>query len=147
MQSHQVPGLTEIRSGTYVFNGANELYGGYAGLDDCAARIVLTVVSNAVPGKVILDGGSKIFTSDRSSARPESGHGYVVEYPTAAIVRLSEEHAEMDVRKCDRAPSIGERVSVVPNHICPCVNLVDRFWWWEEGTLRAVNVDARGMVS
>jgi D-serine deaminase-like pyridoxal phosphate-dependent protein len=146
-QSHHFKVLTEIRSGTYVFNGANELYSGYATLDDCAARIVCTVVSNAVPAKVVLDGGSKIFTSDRCGPKPDSGHGLLVEYPEAKIVRLSEEHAEVDVSKCKHGPKIGERVSVVPNHICPCVNLVDQFWWWENGAAIAVKVDARGMVS
>jgi D-serine deaminase-like pyridoxal phosphate-dependent protein len=147
LQSHLNPLLTEIRSGTYVFNGANELYAGYVSLDDCAARIVCTVVSTAVPGRAILDGGSKIFTSDRSAAKPDSGHGYVVEYPAAKVVRLNEEHGEIDLAGCDTRPRIGERISVVPNHICPCVNLVDQFWWWENGALTPVRVDARGLVS
>jgi D-serine deaminase-like pyridoxal phosphate-dependent protein len=146
-QSHHFKLLTEIRPGTYVFNGVNELYGGYATLDDCAARVLCTVVSTAVPGKIVLDGGSKIFTSDRCGPRPDSGHGLIVEYPEAKIVRLSEEHAEVDVSGCDRRPKIGERVSVVPNHICPCVNLLDAFWWWENGSTVGISVDARGQLS
>jgi D-serine deaminase-like pyridoxal phosphate-dependent protein len=145
--SHQFERLTEIRPGTYVFNGVNELYGGYAALDDCAARILATVTSAAVPGKVVLDGGSKIFTSDRCGPRPESGHGLIVEYPEAKIVRLSEEHAEVDISKHDRPPKVGDRVSVVPNHICPCVNLVHSFWWWENGAAVGIRVDARGQLS
>jgi D-serine deaminase-like pyridoxal phosphate-dependent protein len=147
LQSHLFKHLTEIRPGTYVYNGVNELYGGYATLDDCAARIVCTVISTAVPGKVVLDGGSKIFTSDRCGPRPDSGHGLVIEYPQAKIVRLSEEHAEVDVSACPQCPKNGERVSVIPNHICPCVNLVDRFWWWENGKLTERTVDARGRLS
>ncbi len=147
LQSHLFAHLTEIRSGTYVFNGVNELYGGYAELDDCAARLLCTVVSAAVPGKVVLDGGSKTFTSDRCGPRPDSGHGLVVEYPEAKIVRLSEEHAEVDVSACSNRPKIGERVSVVPNHICPCVNLMNAFWWWENGSAVGIRVDARGQLS
>ncbi|MEX2140978.1 MAG: alanine racemase [Pirellulales bacterium] len=146
-QSHHFKLLTEIRPGTYVFNGVNELYGGYATLDDCAARVLCTVVSTAVSGKVVLDGGSKVFTSDRCGPRPESGHGLIVEYPEAKIVRLSEEHAEVDVSMCKRRPKVGQRVSVVPNHICPCVNLLDTFWWWENGSAVAIRVDARGQLS
>jgi D-serine deaminase-like pyridoxal phosphate-dependent protein len=147
LQSHHFKMLTEIRPGTYVFNGVNELYGGYVALDDCAARVLATVVSTAVPGKVVLDGGSKIFTSDRCGPRPESGHGLIVEFPEARIVRLTEEHAEVDVSKCAKSPRIGERVSVVPNHICPCVNLLHSFWWWEHGTAVGIRVDARGQLS
>jgi D-serine deaminase-like pyridoxal phosphate-dependent protein len=147
LESHHFKHLTEIRSGTYVFNGVNELYGGYATLDDCAARVLATVVSTAVPGKVVLDGGSKTFTSDRCGPRPDSGHGFVVEYPEAKIVRLTEEHAEVDVSACARRPRIGERVSVVPNHICPCVNLMHSFWWWENGGAVGIRVDARGQLN
>jgi D-serine deaminase-like pyridoxal phosphate-dependent protein len=147
LQSHHFKHLTEIRSGTYVFNGVNELYGGYATLDDCAARVLATVVSTAVPGKVVLDGGSKTFTSDRCGPRPDSGHGLIVEYPEAKIVRLTEEHAEVDVSACARRPRIGERVSVVPNHICPCVNLLHSFWWWENNSAVGIRVDARGQLS
>jgi D-serine deaminase-like pyridoxal phosphate-dependent protein len=147
LRSHHFRVLTEIRPGTYVFNGTNELYGGYATLDECAARVVCTVVSAAVPGKVVLDGGSKSFTSDRCGPKPDSGSGFIVEFPEARIVRLTEEHAEVDITACQRRPKVGQRVSVVPNHICPCVNLADRFWWWELETLSPVQVDARGMVN
>jgi D-serine deaminase-like pyridoxal phosphate-dependent protein len=147
MQSHLFEVLTEIRPGTYVFNGTNELYAGYATLDQCAARIICTVVSAAVPGKIVLDGGTKAFTSDRCGPKPESGSGYIIEFPEAKIVRLTEEHGEVDVSACDRRPKIGQRVSVIPNHICPCVNLTARFGWWEMGALTPVTVDARGLVS
>jgi len=147
LQSHHFKVLTEIRPGTYVFNGVNELYAGYAALDQCAARVLATVTSAAVPGKVVLDGGSKIFTSDRCGPRPESGHGLIVEYPEAKIVRLTEEHAEVDVTACTHRPRIGERVSVVPNHICPCVNLLHSFWWWENNSAVGIRVDARGQLS
>jgi D-serine deaminase-like pyridoxal phosphate-dependent protein len=146
--SHLVAQLTEIRPGTYVYNGVNELYAGDASLDDCAARIVATVVSDSVPGKVVIDAGTKTLTSDRCGPRPDSGHGLIVEYPDAQIVRLTEEHGEVDVARCNERPRVGQRVTVVPNHICPCVNLMDRFWWHNaDGHLRELVVDARGRLS
>jgi D-serine deaminase-like pyridoxal phosphate-dependent protein len=148
-QSHLVTRLTEMRPGTYVYNDVNSLRAGCATLDDCAARIVCTVVSTAVPGQVVLDAGSKTLTSDRCGPAPDSGHGYVVEYPNAKITKLSEEHAQVDATACDRAPKLGDRVTVVPNHICPCVNLQDAVWWFEEGwdgRAERLTVDARGKV-
>jgi D-serine deaminase-like pyridoxal phosphate-dependent protein len=146
-QSHLVPQLTEIRPGTYVYNDMNSVRGGCATLDDCAARIITTVVSTAVPGQVVLDAGSKTLTSDRCGPAPDSGHGYVLEYPDAKIVKLSEEHAQVDVTACDRAPKVGDRVTVIPNHICPCINLQDAVYWKEPGEpVRAMKVDARGKV-
>ena len=147
-QSHLIPQLTEIRPGTYIYNDMNTVAGGFCGLDDCAASLVCTVISNAVPGKVIIDAGTKALTSDRNIPKPESGHGFVVQYPNARITRLSEEHGELDVTTCDRVPTIGERVQVIPNHICPCVNLQDSaFIRTAEGELRSIKIDARGKLS
>jgi D-serine deaminase-like pyridoxal phosphate-dependent protein len=148
-QSHHVKHLTEIRPGTYVFNDMNEVRGGHATLDDCAARIVCTVMSDAVPGQIVIDAGSKALTQDRCGPAPDSGFGCVVELPDAKITKLSEEHGHVDVRNCSgRIPKVGERVTVVPNHICPCVNLQDRVYWREgaDEAPRTLDVDARGRV-
>jgi D-serine deaminase-like pyridoxal phosphate-dependent protein len=149
-QSHLMTRLTEIRPGTYIFNDMNCVRGGCATLDDCAAPVLCTVVSTAVPGQVVLDAGSKTLTSDRCGPAPDSGHGLVVEYPKAKITKLSEEHAQVDVTACERTPKVGDRVMVVPNHICPCVNLQDQVYWFEEGYERGrgevLPVEARGKV-
>ncbi len=147
-QSHWVPQYTEIRPGTYVYNDMNTVHGGYCELKDCAARIVCTVMSDAVPGQVVIDAGSKTLTSDRCISAPESGHGYVAEYPEAKITHLSEEHGQVDVTACDRKPAIGERLTVVPNHICPCVNLQDTVWWLRpDQPLEPMAIDARGKIT
>jgi D-serine deaminase-like pyridoxal phosphate-dependent protein len=105
------------------------------------------VVSTAVPGQFVIDAGSKALSSDRCGAAPDSGYGYVVEYPRAKITRLNEEHGQVDCRASDRAPKVGERVTVIPNHICVCVNLQDQVWWKENGAdARPIPVDARGRV-
>jgi D-serine deaminase-like pyridoxal phosphate-dependent protein len=146
--SHLVKEYTEIRPGTYVFNDMNTFRGGYCALEDCAARIICTVISDTVKNQIVLDGGTKTFTSDICIPARESGHGYLVEYPAARISALSEEHGQTDVSKCDRRPRVGERVTVIPNHICPCVNLQDSVWWREaDGSLQKINVDARGKLS
>ena len=148
-QSHKIPGLTEIRPGTNIFNDMNTVLGGYCELRDCAAMIIATVISDAVPGQVVLDSGSKTLTSDRNAHRPDSGHGFLPGWPGAEITVLSEEHAQVDVRKCARPPVLGERVTVIPNHICPCVNLFDHIWMRPAGsqTMNEIPVDARGRVS
>lgn len=147
-QSHLVPEFTEIRPGTYIFNDVNELRGGYSTFEQCAARIVVTVISSAVAGQVVIDGGSKTFTSDACVADRESGFGHIVGHPSAKIARLSEEHGQVDVRGDDRPPQLGERLSVIPNHICPCVNLQDFAWWLRaDGSLERLSIDTRGLLS
>lgn len=147
-QSHLIPELTEIRPGTYIFNDMNTVHGGFCTLDDCAARIVATVVSDAVPDQVVIDAGTKTLTSDRCLPALDSGHGFVVEYPQAKIARLSEEHGQIDVSRCHRRPRVGERVTVIPNHICPCVNLQDAAWLIHPGgELERLVIDARGRLT
>jgi D-serine deaminase-like pyridoxal phosphate-dependent protein len=146
-QAHRIPSMTEARPGTYIFYDMNGVRGGYAKLEDCAARIHCTVVSTAVPGQFVIDAGSKTLTSDKCGPAPESGHGHVVEYAGAKIVKLTEEHGQVDCRECDKAPKVGDRVTVIPNHICPCVNLQDQMWWKENNEpARPIPVDARGKV-
>ena len=150
MQSHRVTNLTEIRPGTYVYNDMKIVTGGYCTLDDCAARFACTVVSDAVPGQVVIDAGAKTLTYDSYGSGDSGGglsHGYLVEYPQARVAKLSEEHGQVDVRRCDRRPRVGERVTVIPAHICPCVNLQDQVWWKENGELEALRIDARGKLS
>jgi D-serine deaminase-like pyridoxal phosphate-dependent protein len=146
-QSHLIPHQTEIRPGTYIFNDMNTVRGNYCTLDECAAHIIATVISDAVSGQVVIDAGSKTLTSDRCGPDPDSGYGHVVEYPNAKITKLSEEHGQIDVTKCGKKPAVGERVTVIPNHICPCVNLRDTVWWFEPGEpLRELAIDARGRI-
>jgi D-serine deaminase-like pyridoxal phosphate-dependent protein len=146
-QSHLVSEYTEIRPGTYIYNDMNGVRGGFCTLEDCAARIVCTVVSTAVPGQVVIDAGTKTLTSDLCGPSPTSGHGYIVEYPEAIIAKLTEEHGQVDIRACSGAPKIGERVTVIPNHICPCVNLQDTAWWrGDDGELLELPIDARGLL-
>lgn len=38
-------GITEIRSGHYIFNDCSQLFTGFAGEEDCALRVVATLVS------------------------------------------------------------------------------------------------------
>lgn len=147
-QSHLVPEFTEIRPGTYIFNDLNEWLGGYSTAEQCAARIVVTVISNAVAGQVVIDGGSKTFTSDTCVADRERGFGHVLEAPEARIVRLSEEHGQVDIRQVASPPRLGQRLTVVPNHICPCVNLQSYAWWLrDDGSLERLTIDGRGLLS
>src|SRR5688572_9391677 len=145
-QSHLIRGVTEIRPGTYVFNDMNSVGYGVATLDDCAARIVATVVSTAVPDQVVVDAGTKTLTSDRCGPAPDSGHGHVVEYPDAKIIKLTEEHGQIDVSRCARRPKLGDRLTIIPNHIRPCIHLQDYAWWRDGEHTLTLPVEARGKV-
>lgn len=149
--SHEIPGLTEIRPGTYVYNDLNTYYQGACRLEDCAARVVTTVVSTAVPGHAMIDSGSKTLSSDALGAGHDTGHGaghgYVVEAPDAPLIKLNEEHGYLDISKSSHAFHVGEVVSVIPNHVCACVNMHDEVFLLRDGQVEGSwKVAARGKV-
>ncbi len=121
--SHRVPGVTEIRPGTYIFNDRSQVAMGACNWNDCAATIMTTVVSRPVPDSAVIDGGSKTFTSD--PVRPaESGFGQIIGMPGVRFEKMSEEHGVLDLRGHQGSPlKIGERLRIVPNHVCVTVNM------------------------
>jgi D-serine deaminase-like pyridoxal phosphate-dependent protein len=120
--SHNLPGLTEIRSGTYIFNDRNTFFSGACAVEDCAAWVLTTVVSNAVAGQVIIDAGSKAFSSDGYwGSQPSFGH--VIDAPQAVFTQMNEEHGFINIQETGKTFAVGDQLRVIPNHICPAVNL------------------------
>jgi D-serine deaminase-like pyridoxal phosphate-dependent protein len=143
----ECPDITEVRPGTYVFNDLSQLRQGAATPDDLAAFVVATVVGRPEATRAVIDAGSKVLTSDRLlTVDPGLTFGAVAGHPGAYVTRLSEEHGVLEFP----APPdlrIGDRVAIVPNHICPVVNLADSVSVIADGGLaeRWV-VSARGRV-
>jgi D-serine deaminase-like pyridoxal phosphate-dependent protein len=145
--TESIPGITEIRPGTYVYNDLNTFYQGVCGLEDCAARVITTVVSTVVPGRAILDAGSKTLSSDLLSSGPKSGYGYIVEMPDAPIFSLSEEHGSIDISNSARRVHVGDVLTLIPNHVCTCVNMHDEAYLLRSGQIVGKwRVAARGKV-
>jgi D-serine deaminase-like pyridoxal phosphate-dependent protein len=146
-QSHYVRSLTEIRPGTYVFNDRNTMDAGACTVDDCALRVLVTVVSTAVDGWIVVDSGTKTLSSDRLISGEGRFHGLVIEDPAMQLEKLSEEHGQINLEKAGLRPQIGDRLSIVPNHVCATVNLHDRIWYHRKGeVLGSWVVAARGCV-
>ncbi len=122
-RAHEHPLVSEHRAGMYILGDRKTLEGGGVTLDDCAFTVIATVVSRPTADRGILDGGSKTFSSDRSA---KEGYGLILEYPEAIIYSQSEEHGHVDFSRCAYRPAIGERVTVIPNHCCPVVNLFNQ---------------------
>jgi D-serine deaminase-like pyridoxal phosphate-dependent protein len=145
--SHEIAGLTEIRPGTYLFNDINTVASGGCAMEDCAASILATVVSVARPGHMIIDGGSKTFSSDRPVNSAEVSFGHLVEAPAARFHKMNEEHGFLDLTAAERKFAIGDRVHVIPNHICVAVNLHERVYGVRGERVEEIwNVDGRGKL-
>lgn len=132
--------VDELRPGVYVFGDAQQWELGAMPPEDLALTVTTTVVSHA-GGRAVLDAGSKVLGADRAAYA--TGYGRLLDQPGARIVALSEHHAVVDLAGAP-LPRLGERVRVVPNHVCAAVNLADCLWVEEHGTLRDWPVSARG---
>ncbi len=139
--SHLVPGMTEIRPGSGIFYDKEALEIGVAGLDDVAYTVLATVVSTSVPGRAVVDAGSKSLTKE---ARGAANFGFLMDHPEVTLAALSEEHGVLDVSRSSWVPVIGERVRIVPNHVCVSVNLQDALLAVDGGVHTLLPLEARG---
>lgn len=143
-QAHLQPWLTEYRAGMYVYGDRYTVQTGAVALDRCALTVLSTVVSRPTAERFVLDAGSKSLGTDLLGL---DGYGQVLEYPTARIPKLSEEHGHGILSSPAHRPEIGERVSVLPNHCCLVSNLFDLVYGIRDGVVeRTFEVAARGKV-
>jgi len=101
-----------------------------------------TVVSTAVPGQAVIDAGTKALAKE---PLPEvEGYGALLDRPEVIVERMNEEHGILDLRHTDWTPQVGDRVRVVPNHVCTSVHLQDKIAFLETGEITVRDVAARG---
>jgi len=144
--SHLIEGLTEIRPGTYIFNDRNTVEFGACSESQCAGSVLVTVVSTAVSGQAIVDGGSKTFSSDSLIPGNGIGHGIVKGYPEVVFTTMSEEHGYLQLPP-EIKLEIGQQLQIIPNHICACVNMHDRVWGIRrEEVVDEWEISARGRI-
>jgi len=138
------PMMTEHRAGTYVYNDVMMVTSGIATWDDCAMHVRTTVVSRPTEDRAIVDAGSKVLTREQYYVK---NFGYVVEFPDAVVVNLSEEHGMIDLSACKSKPKVGDVINIVPNHCCVVSNMMDEVYGVRGGKVEVTwPVAARGMV-
>ncbi len=140
--SHEIEGLTEIRAGSCIFYDREAMAVGVATADEVAYTVLTTVVSTAVPGQAVVDAGSKALA--REARGGDGGYGVLLDRPEVVVSSLSEEHGVLDLSGSAWRPRIGERVRIVPNHVCVSVNLQDELLARSDGAHRIVPLEARG---
>jgi len=124
-RSHEIPAVTEIRPGTYVFFDRTSAEAGACTLDDCALTVLATVVSTAVAGQAVIDAGTKALGREPIRGSDAAGFGALLDRPEITVRALSEEHGTLDLSRTSWRPEVGDRVRVVPNHVCIVVHLND----------------------
>jgi D-serine deaminase-like pyridoxal phosphate-dependent protein len=141
-----VKGVTEIRPGQYLFGCANVVAQGAMRADEVALFARATVVSRPADDRAVVDAGSKTLSSD-GPWEPGCGFGYLASDPATRVVGLWEEHGVLGVAETSRGLRVGDRVSIVPNHVCSAVNLHDRLVGVRDRRIEVVwTVAARGRI-
>jgi D-serine deaminase-like pyridoxal phosphate-dependent protein len=117
------PGITQVRPGIFTFNDLGQISLGNATPATCAVRVLATVVSHAAPDRAIIDAGSKSLSHDTAAghgAERFPGFGRLADLPGWRLHELSEEHGWL--HWVDDGPprplSVGQRVQIMPNHVC-----------------------------
>ena len=135
--------VNEIRAGTYLIGDRQQWAIGAVPADGVAIAVAATCVSRAVDGQAVIDAGAKTLTKDVATYL--KGHGLIPAYPDAVIERVSDYHGVIRPGPDGRLPALGEVVAVIPNHVCPVIDLRDTFVATRGGAIVGTwPVDARG---
>jgi D-serine deaminase-like pyridoxal phosphate-dependent protein len=140
-----VPGITDVRAGTYVFGDRFMAGLGAHSEDDIALSALCTVASRPLPERATIDGGTKTFSGDIPGGALPGLQGYarVLEID-AYIEAMNEEHGMLRLAP-GVDPRVGDRLRLIPNHACTTVNLADELIGIRDGRIVTVwPVEARG---
>jgi D-serine deaminase-like pyridoxal phosphate-dependent protein len=138
------PPVTEERPGTYVFNDGIQVALGVAAPASVGLVVAATVVSTAA-GVVVIDAGAKVLAREPSPV--VDGLAAIPALGGAVVERAYDHHGVL--RPLDGPlPAVGTVVAVVPNHVCPVVNLADELVAVRRGVIvERWPVDARSRNS
>ena len=144
---HEVPGVNEVRPGTYVYNDRTTAQIGACDWEDCALTVLATVVSVSVKGQAVVDAGTKALGREPLRAEGD-GYGALLDHPEVIVSRMSEEHGILDLSKSSWRPRLGDQVRIVPNHVCIVVHLFDEIFGVRGHAVESRwPVEARGRAS
>lgn len=146
----EIPGITEVHPGEYPFYDCKHVNYGYS-YDQCAATILATVVSSS-PERIVIDGGSKTFSTDMARGVPPLnlvGYGVIVGHEDDLILdHMSEEHGVILSRNGTPLDiPIGTKLRIIPNHICPCLVLHSYAYFVDRDHIEKVWIQGRGKLT
>jgi D-serine deaminase-like pyridoxal phosphate-dependent protein len=146
MHAGIIEGVTEIRPGTYIFMDVGQ---GSAihDFNKCAATVLTTIISKPTDERVVLDAGAKSLTSQNRSEGICSTHGYGL-VKNSNNIRLNgvfDEHGLIYNKEFRDSIEIGDKLEIIPNHVCPTCNLYEKAYLVSQGTvLKEIPILCRG---
>ncbi len=142
--------VTEIRPGTYIFKDYMLCMEGAAAFDEIAVRYYATVVSVPCKEYAVIDGGTKTFPMDillDCGPYHYPGYALVEGNEDLQLRRMNEEHGILTSRKGDTGLKVGDKVVLVPIHVCTAINMQNSVYVDYGEHLEKETVKARGMLT
>ena len=146
MNCERFDGVTELRPGTYIFFDAGQA-GAIGDFSRCAATVLASVISQPYGERTVLDSGAKALVPQNRTEGlcATAGFGAVKGAERIRVQKLYDEHAVLENAEFRRRVRIGDKVEIIPSHVCPTVNLYDRAYLVSGGrVLGEVPVACRG---
>jgi D-serine deaminase-like pyridoxal phosphate-dependent protein len=112
-------GVNELQPGTYIFNDAHQVELGVARPEECALKLMATVMSKATEQRAVIDAGSKSFAFDLG------GFPMPVADIGGQVVKFAEEHGVIRSTGGPLRLQLGDRLAFIPFHACTAVDLWD----------------------
>jgi D-serine deaminase-like pyridoxal phosphate-dependent protein len=136
MHSEVLPGISEIRPGTYIFMDVGQ---GTA-INDyrrCAASVLTSVISLPTAERIVLDTGAKALTLQTRSEGicATSGYGLVKNSANVRLSGMFDEHGLINNAALRNELMVGNKLEIIPNHICPVCNLYDSAYAVSQGNV------------
>lgn len=139
--------ITELRPGGYIFNDRNQIAIGRVVEERCAAAVLATVVSVPVPERAIIDAGSKAFCSDGILGDFSKGFGLIKGRNDLIVKKLNEEHGILRSKNNNINLKIGDRLEIIPNHICVVVNNFNQIYITQKRrVIKEFHISGRGKL-
>lgn len=139
-------GVTELRLGTYIFMDLGQAHA-IGDFSRCAATVLATVISRPTAERVVLDTGAKALVSQNRTGGicASDGFGCVKGRESVKVEKLFDEHGLIYDRAFRDEVRVGDKVEIIPSHICPTVNLYDEAQLVSQGRLlEVIPVSCRG---
>lgn len=141
-------GITEIRPGTYILMDASQS-NAFGSFEKAAATVLTTIISKPTSERVITDVGAKGITAQKRTKgiTATTGLGKIKEYEDVFIDGVFDEHAIIYNKSFSEQVNVGDKVQIIPNHICPVSNLHEKAYLIQDGeVMDEVIVACRGKL-
>lgn len=151
--ARSLEGVTETRPGVYMFGDLFQSQIGTVSPNGIAVTVLASVIGRRpAENRLLIDAGAIALSKDRSTeAAPEDwGFGRMLDiqgvprFGRAIVRRANQEHGVVELDPGMAFPNlrIGDRVRIVPNHVCMTAAAHDRYFV-VDGGLAVTNIWTR----